>query len=466
MPLFYSFYDKMGTWNKNIVSDTNKKAIERYIEQQIANGNDNKETLDSHRSNIKRILVLINKDYNKVTKADMTEAFSKITSSKSRELAKIKFKSFLKFHNRNTLAKHIIVKSSVFKKPTKTEDDIITEEEINKLRNAPISIRNKAMIELFLTTGIRRGELVNLKLQNVSSEKDEIIVKITNSKTKPRNISIIPYPDNPTAFYPNNLISYIENHQFKEDTSKPLFFSMSTRAYGEKMNRSSLTLLFRTIQKKAKLTKKLTPHIFRHTAASNDGYHYTTGELELKYGWNPGSDMAKIYCHLSEIRMNEHLKRKAGLTPELVEKESKCPYCGAVNNINAIHCHNCKHIINRDELIKRAKLQEKRDQQIAKDMKDIKEDNERLNKRIDTILAINLGSNQLFNDLITKPLEKDADLRKSDKTEFIKRLFSDPNNKPNNIKDIMVEIYGKENANEFFKIYKKLLEETKEAKDE
>jgi len=164
--------------------------------------------------------------------------------------------------------------------------------------------------------------------------------------------------------------------------------------------------------------------------------------------------------------MNEHLKRKAGLTPELVEKESKCPYCGAVNNINAIHCHNCKHIINRDELIKRAKLQEKRDQQIAKDMKDIKEDNERLNKRIDTILAINLGSNQLFNDLITKPLEKDVDLRKSDKTEFIKRLFSDPNNKPDNIKDIMVEIYGKEKANGLIKFYKKLLEETKEAKDE
>ena len=365
----------MGTWNKNIISDTNEKAIEKYIEQQKANGNDGKETLDSHRSNIKRILVLIDKDYNKFTQAEMTKAFSKIEASKSRELAKIKFRCFLRFHNLNELADHIVVRSSVFKKPTKTEDDILTEEEIKKLRNAPISIRNKAMIELFLTTGIRRGELVNLKLQNIVIKKDEIIVEIANSKTKPRNISIIPYPNNPTAFYPNNLMSYIENHQFKEDTSKPLFFSMSTRAYGEKMNRSSLTLLFRTIQKKAELTKKLTPHIFRHTSASNDGYHFTTGELELKYGWNTGSDMAKIYCHLSEKRMNEHLKRKAGSTPELVEKESKCPICSAINNINAIRCHQCKNIISKDELIKLGKLQEEKDQQIAEDINELKNDN-------------------------------------------------------------------------------------------
>jgi hypothetical protein len=193
-----------------------------------------------------------------------------------------------------------------------------------------------------------------------------------------------------------------------------LFFSLSTRAYGEKMNPSSLTLLFRTIQKKAELTKKLAPHIFRHTAASNDGYHYTAQELELKYGWAKGSDMAKIYCHLSEIRMNEHLKRKAGLTPELVEKDSKCPICGAINNINAIHCHNCKNIISRDELIKRAKSQQEREQKINEAITGLQRDNKDYRKMFNTMKDVI----QKYEDG-KESMEKAFDKAKKDIPELI-----------------------------------------------
>jgi len=379
----------MSRWNENKISVKNKNAIDKYIEQLIANGNSNKDTIVSYRSNIKKVLFLINKDYNKITKDDLNKAFSEIKSPITRELAKMKFRCFLRHYKLIKLADHIVINSKVFKEPTKTEDDILTEKEIEKLRNAPISIRDKAMIELFLTTGIRRSELIYLKLENIIIKKDEIIVKVNKSKTKKRNISIIPYPDNPIAFYPTNLIAYIENHQFRDDTSKSLFFSLSGRTYGKQMNPSSLTLLFKTIQKKAELQKKLTPHILRHTAATADGYHFTTGELELKYGWSRGSQTAILYCHLSELRMNEHIKTKAGLTPEIIEKESKCPYCETTNNINAKRCINCKNIIDKAEIIKHSKEQEKREQNLTNRLNTLEEENKKLRPKI-----------ELLNDLL------------------------------------------------------------------
>jgi len=334
------------------ISKYNEKAIEEYIKNMMARGFDNPTTLESNEINIRKVLSIINKDYDKITESDLDKAFSSIKDTGSRELAKTKVKAFLKFHKLEELAKHIQINSRYFKKVIKTDNDVLTSEEIQKIRSSPLILRDKAIFELMVTTGMRRGELVSLKVQNIEITKDEIIARITDSKTRNRNISIIPYEGNPIAFFPSNFVAYYENHAFKEQGNKPLFYSVSKNTKHEHLNPLSLSLLFDKVQRVSEIAKKITPHILRHTAATYDGYHLTEGELCLKYGWRPGSDMSKRYCHLNEINFNEQLKRKAGLTPERVEVESKCPFCDSINNINAIRCSSCQRIINKDEMAK------------------------------------------------------------------------------------------------------------------
>ena len=48
--------------------------------------------------------------------------------------------------------------------------------------------------------------------------------------------------------------------------------------------------------------------------------------------------------------IHETLAFTLTLTPETVKNDCECPFCHAINNINAIKCHQCKRIINRKEL--------------------------------------------------------------------------------------------------------------------
>ena len=356
----------------------NKKALAEYLKYIKANITDNPHTLENYEINIRKVLATINKDYTKLNHKDLDNTFSNIKSSGTRELCKTKFKAFLKYYNLNELADHIKINPKYFKTSTKTDNDILTEEEIKQLINSPNSIRDLAITELFLTTGIRREELTTLKVQNIEILRDEIKVKLTKSKFKIRNISIIPYPDNPIAFNPKNFFSYYNNHPFKNNKDKPLFYSNTSRTRGKELNPNSLTLLFNKVQKIAEISKKLTPHILRHTGATHDGYHLTEGQLNLKYGWNSGSAMAKRYCHLNEETFNNHLKQKAGLSPELIERESICPYCNHINNINSSICDNCKRTINKEEMAKQISDQEERDKKINDQIYELRKEKKEL----------------------------------------------------------------------------------------
>ena len=66
----------------------------------------------SHEINIRKVLSIINKDLGKFGKSDIDNCFSSFKGAGTRELAKIKFKSFLRFHNLNELADHIKINSN------------------------------------------------------------------------------------------------------------------------------------------------------------------------------------------------------------------------------------------------------------------------------------------------------------------------------------------------------------------
>ena len=352
------------------ITKKNEKSITEFLDSLKAKGTPDLDTIINYETSIRKILFLLNKDISKITEGDLDKVFSGITNAGTKELNKTKFKKFLKFKKLEKLADHIKISSSYFKKPIKTADDVLSEDEINKVRNSQNSNRDLAIFELFLTTGIRREELASLKTQSIQILKDEIKVKVPPKKTKERTISIIPYPNNPIAFYPKHFVAYYNNHPFKNENNKPLFYSGDFRRPGMEFEVHAINQIIHKIGKKAGVTKKITPHILRHTSATYDGYHLPEQSLMLKYGWKT-PDMARTYCHMKEEQLNGFLKQKAGLTPQIVEQESKCPFCGHINNINAITCINCKRTINKEEMARQQQQQEEREKGMKKLIDDL-----------------------------------------------------------------------------------------------
>ncbi len=411
------------TDKKYPISSKNKKSLNEFLNSLKAQGTDNPKTLEVYESSIRRALFELKKDLSRLSERDLDNYFSQIKEEGTRELIKMKFKSYLKFKGYKTLASHIKIKSKYFKKSRKTVDDVLTENEINTVLDSTINIRNKAMFELFITTGIRRQELVKLKLGNIEVLPGKIRVKgIIGKFGKERNVSIIPYSNNPVAFHPRNFESYYDNHPFKGNDNAPLFFSTDPRSKNQPFNPTSISQIVKKIGEDAGINRKITPHILRHTGASHDGWHLSTQALQEKYAWDD-MKMAEHYCHINGEQLDGYLMQKAGLTPQIIERESKCPWCGHVNNINAIKCVNCKRVINKDEIAKQYKEIEEREKARDEQLDSLDKRLRMIEDSAEKYINPDNPETMKFVDKLSDEWSKGTGLEKDDIKQEINRLL-------------------------------------------
>jgi hypothetical protein len=106
----------------------------------------------------------------------------------------------------------------------------------------------------------------------------------------------------------------------------------------------------------AALTKRIHPHLFRHSAATRDAsYNISERLLELKYGWTRGSRMSARYTHIQDERTvdNALLNVYAGREIKAPEPEFRpipCPKCGEKNPPGGKYCGRCACPLDRQEL--------------------------------------------------------------------------------------------------------------------
>ena len=138
--------------------------------------------------------------------------------------------------------------------------DMEMQEVLNHMQN-PVGfeeIRNKLIIDLFYTTGIRRTELVNLKTANVNANNGTI--KVLGKRNKERILPLLPIVSNQINLY------------FKErarlEIIKDVDFFFLTKK-GLKLNDSFVYRLINTYFSTVSNKVKKSPHILRHTFATH-----------------------------------------------------------------------------------------------------------------------------------------------------------------------------------------------------
>jgi integrase/recombinase XerD len=136
--------------------------------------------------------------------------------------------------------------------------------------NTPTGTRDRAILELLYSTGMRNTELRCLKLSDVDSRRGEVRI----SFGKGRKTRIVPIGEVAAHF----LALYLDNarsHLVRRVDEELLFVSWR----GRKLSKGSLTEVVHRYAVKAKIAKKVTCHTLRHSCAT----HMLRGKADLRY---------------------------------------------------------------------------------------------------------------------------------------------------------------------------------------
>lgn len=180
----------------------------------------------------------------------------------------IALRGFLTYLSRRDIpslsADKIILPKTVRKQVTFLQYD----EVVNLIDNIPLDseqgLRDRAIIELLFSSGLRVSELVNLNRDHINLKRREFMVRGKGQKDRP-------------VFVSQHAAEQVENYlQARQDSLPALFLSYSRRSTKPTMSGDYRRLSARSIQRMishyarlAGITKHVSPHTMRHSFATD-----------------------------------------------------------------------------------------------------------------------------------------------------------------------------------------------------
>lgn len=162
---------------------------------------------------------------------------------------------------------------------------------------SPVMLRDKAMLELLFSTGLRVSELASLKKEQVNLERDEFTVRGKGSKLR-------------VVFLSHQAKYWLKQYLAKRGDVSPYLFVAHDRAQkGRDDSISGITprSVQRIVERYARLagiTKKITPHTMRHTFATDllmNGADIRSVQSLLGHS---SITTTQVYTHIT----NQHLR--------------------------------------------------------------------------------------------------------------------------------------------------------------
>ena len=279
------------------------------IEKQLSNN-----TYDGYYRDLKDFFKYTKKDYNKINSNDIInyiEYLSKNSSPKTINRHIVSIKNYYKFMEKKGKINFNPTENIVGLKMPKTVPRVLSEDDINKLLeiklNNAYDYRNKAMLELMYSSGLRVSELLSLEVNNI--DLDNYLVRCFGKGSKER---IVPITDEAhEALY--NYIYIYRNTLTKNKMTNILFLN----SHGSQLSRQGFTKILKEIALEKGINKDLSPHTIRHSFAThliNHGADLRSVQTMLGH---ENIKTTQIYTHVSnnyvkENYDNSHPRSKRG----------------------------------------------------------------------------------------------------------------------------------------------------------
>ncbi|MFA6279029.1 MAG: site-specific tyrosine recombinase/integron integrase [Candidatus Paceibacterota bacterium] len=218
----------------------------------------------------------------------------------------IALRAFLKFLRKRDIAAISPEKIELAKLPER-ELDLITPTELVRLMKAAegpaeSDLRNKAILELFFSTGLRVSELCALDC-DLDLTQDSFSVRGKGEKV--RVVFISPAAKNAVAAY----------LKARKDMAEALFVNARTDiSIPSRLTPRSVERIIKKLATKAGITKKMTPHVLRHVFATdllNNGADIRSVQQLLGHA---SINTTQIYTHITDSHLREIHKKFHGIS--------------------------------------------------------------------------------------------------------------------------------------------------------
>lgn len=225
----------------------------------------------------------------------------------------IALRSFLKYLSKHDVTSLPAEQIELAKQPLRSVE-FLESDELERLLEVPydvssglVALRDKAILELLFSSGMRVSEIAGLKIDKVNLKRDEFTIR--GKGDKPRIVFL-------SATAKDALKAYLGK---RRDTS-PFMFISHDRA---KRGRDDTSITPRSIQRMvekysaaAGITKHITPHTLRHTFATDlllSGADIRSVQSMLGHA---SITTTQIYTHITNNQMKDVHKKFHGKNRE------------------------------------------------------------------------------------------------------------------------------------------------------
>jgi len=222
----------------------------------------------------------------------------------------IALRAFLKYMMRQNIAS-LSPERIELAKVAERSLDLITSDELKRLLNAPTgdslkSLRDRAMLELFFSTGLRVSELSSLP-RDLDLSKDEFSIRGKGEKVR-------------VVFLSETAKKAVSKYvKARKDMDDALFINVGkvvSKSGAKSSNKNGTRLTPRSIERlvkqyaiKAGISKKVTPHVIRHSFATDllsNGADLRSVQALLGHA---NFAMIQVYTHVTDTCLRDIHKK-------------------------------------------------------------------------------------------------------------------------------------------------------------
>jgi len=281
----------------------NKDYLNDYLDYLKIDKKYSNNTIMSYNANLKHFFEYYKNDIRNIKKEDL-DNFMNILINENKKNSSIAhyvtvLKEFFKFLEKEEIIKKNPSIYLEMPKLTRHLPNVLSEDDVLKILdinlNNKYDYRNKAMLELMYSTGIRISELLDIKIYDINL--NEATLKVMGKGSKER---ILPLGDY-ALHYIKIYLEKFRNDLIKNEYSDYLFLN----SRGDRLSRQAFFKLIKEIAIKKDINKDFSPHTLRHSFATHLLKHGADLRSIQELLGHSSLSTTQIYTHI----MDEQIKK-------------------------------------------------------------------------------------------------------------------------------------------------------------
>jgi len=165
---------------------------------------------------------------------------------------------------------------------------VMSRESLKQLFEGCLNFKHRVMFRLLYSSGLRRMELLNLRITDIDSKDGKMRIRVNNGKGGKDRYTVLSH----------NILKELRTYFIMCQPKKSLF---NGQRKGSPMSRGALRHALDAAVKRSGLKRNVTPHLLRHCFASHaleDGMNIKTLQHLLGH---QAIQTTLIYLHVSEV---------------------------------------------------------------------------------------------------------------------------------------------------------------------